>query len=598
MKPIKHFTKLIFDLAVLIFIFPGVNQLAAQSCEIPILVQVPDQVYNVGDVVPEIVFSSSVPGAEIVWTRNNIPIGLGSAFTDGIGNVPSFTADNTNFSCTNNPITSSFTVYARNVISSTLVCASDPMHFTITVNSIQTPTPILNQVANLTYNVGDVVPEIVLSSNVPGAVIRWQRNNIPIGLLGSAFTDGLGNVSSFTATNNSCIPITCSFTVYARSEVSPTEYCASDPMFFTITVNPTPLVVDAIANQNYNPGDVVPAIVFSSNYPGSTFEWSRTSGAIGLGAVSDNGNIPSFTAANTTCNPITSTFSVTGHNGNCVSEPTQFTITINPVGPPTVDAGPNKIVYLGYPDSSCTKLQSSSSGGVGTRTLTWSNGSHAAFINVCPTTTTVYYLTVTDSRGCSSTNSVKVCVIDVRCGSGNKKITICHGTGSATNPSGTLCLSPADAKWHFTNHRGDQLGACGIVKVCSLTAARLENSWEESNPVAVVGLNSSVSISGNTNNIKTRSIPNTEVTEAAAQLEVLGYPNPSANNFTLNVKSNNTADKITMQVMDMLGRIIEIKTVAANSAIKIGDRYMPGTYFVRIIQGNEHKEIKLIKLSE
>jgi hypothetical protein len=53
-----------------------------------------------------------------------------------------------------------------------------------------------------------------------------------------------------------------------------------------------------------------------------------------------------------------------------------------------------------------------------------------------------------------------------------------------------------------------------------------------------------------------------------------------------------------MQVADMLGRIIETRTISANSTIRIGEKYRPGTYFVRIIQGQEHKEIKLIKLSE
>jgi hypothetical protein len=51
-----------------------------------------------------------------------------------------------------------------------------------------------------------------------------------------------------------------------------------------------------------------------------------------------------------------------------------------------------------------------------------------------------------------------------------------------------------------------------------------------------------------------------------------------------------------MQVVDMYGRIIETRNVNANSPIRVGDRYNPGTYFVRIMQGREYKEIKLIKL--
>ena len=51
-----------------------------------------------------------------------------------------------------------------------------------------------------------------------------------------------------------------------------------------------------------------------------------------------------------------------------------------------------------------------------------------------------------------------------------------------------------------------------------------------------------------------------------------------------------------MQVVDVLGRVIETRNLVEKSILKIGDRYRPGTYFVKIIQGSEHKEVKLVKL--
>ncbi len=82
------------------------------------------------------------------------------------------------------------------------------------------------------------------------------------------------------------------------------------------------------------------------------------------------------------------------------------------------------------------------------------------------------------------------------------------------------------------------------------------------------------------------------------QLEAKAFPNPSTNNFSITVKANTGKERITMQVIDMYGRVIETRNVTANSMIRFGDRYRPGTYFVRIIQGKEHKEIKLIKLTD
>jgi len=79
--------------------------------------------------------------------------------------------------------------------------------------------------------------------------------------------------------------------------------------------------------------------------------------------------------------------------------------------------------------------------------------------------------------------------------------------------------------------------------------------------------------------------------------DVIAFPNPGASYCTINVKAS-TNEKITMQLMDMYGRVIETRNITANSIIQLGDRYSAGTYFVRVMQGKEHKELKLVKLSD
>jgi hypothetical protein len=225
--------------------------------------------------------------------------------------------------------------------------------------------------------------------------------------------------------------------------------------------------------------------------------------------------------------------------------------------PLTIDAGPNKIVYKGYPDSACTRLQSSGAGG-GTppRTLTWSNGSHASFINVCPLVTTVYYLTITDANGCSLTDSVKVCVIDVRCGTGLTNITICHGTGSSTNPFVTLCLDKNGAKWHFVHHSYDKLGTCGMIKSCLFPIeTRLEDSGEEE--------------------------INTD------EIYLGAFPNPFANTTTIRFMLPEN-DFASMKVFDVAGRemakLFEGITEAGNiyEATFDGSNLASGIYFLML----------------
>ena len=79
------------------------------------------------------------------------------------------------------------------------------------------------------------------------------------------------------------------------------------------------------------------------------------------------------------------------------------------------------------------------------------------------------------------------------------------------------------------------------------------------------------------------------------ELKVVAIPNPSSNYFRINARSNNKAEKITVQVSDVLGRIIETRSMYADEMIQFGDRYRPGMYFVRFVQGKEVRHLKLVK---
>jgi hypothetical protein len=85
---------------------------------------------------------------------------------------------------------------------------------------------------------------------------------------------------------------------------------------------------------------------------------------------------------------------------------------------------------------------------------------------------------------------------------------------------------------------------------------------------------------------------------ANSYFEALDDRNPTNTSFTLKLRSGNANEKITMQVIDIYGRMIEVKNVNANQAFSLGSAYRPETYIVKLIQGKEHKEMKLIKLSE
>jgi ELWxxDGT repeat protein len=80
--------------------------------------------------------------------------------------------------------------------------------------------------------------------------------------------------------------------------------------------------------------------------------------------------------------------------------------------------------------------------------------------------------------------------------------------------------------------------------------------------------------------------------------KVITYPNPGKNQFTLQITSYKE-DPVSVKVFDVLGRVVEsIPGLSANTRMKFGQAYRPGTYIVKVQQGQEVRQLKLIKLSD
>ncbi|MDO8366577.1 MAG: PKD-like domain-containing protein, partial [Saprospiraceae bacterium] len=295
----------------------------------PTVNPVADQTYCAGEQVPSTVFTSSVGGAVFNWTRTVSMPDIGLVPIAGTGDVPGFTSTNSS----NAPITAIFTVVAS-VTANGVTCEGDPIQFSITIN----PVPQVNPVPNQTHCAGDQVPATVFTSSVPGAVFSWSRA-VPTPDIGSVPASGMGDVPGFLATNASDAPITVTFEVVA-SFTNNGVTCTGDPVQFTITVLPNP-PVDPVADQTFCAGEQVPATVFTSSVGGAVFSWTRTVPVpdIGLVPIAGTGDVPDFTATNTSNAPINSIFTVvatvTANGVTCTGDPIQFNITINPA--PQID---------------------------------------------------------------------------------------------------------------------------------------------------------------------------------------------------------------------------------------------------------------------
>ena len=120
---------------------------------------------------------------------------------------------------------------------------------------------------------------------------------------------------------------------------------------------------------------------------------------------------------------------------------------------PDIDAGVEcTIMAHAGPDDSicpgeCTDLEASATNGSGTYTYKWSTGSTQKKINVCPTSTKMYSVTVTDEFGCEDVDQVKVTVNarpHVNAGSDQ---TICEGSCAQLSATGSGGRSPYSYLW-------------------------------------------------------------------------------------------------------------------------------------------------------
>ena len=54
---------------------------------------------------------------------------------------------------------------------------------------------------------------------------------------------------------------------------------------------------------------------------------------------------------------------------------------------------------------------------------------------------------------------------------------------------------------------------------------------------------------------------------------------------------------MSIRVVDVLGKVVEVRNnIFAGETLQIGNNYRPGIYFVEVTQGNNKKQLKLIKL--
>lgn len=149
---------------------------------------------------------------------------------------------------------------------------------------------------------------------------------------------------------------------------------------------------------------------------------------------------------------------------------------------------------------------------------------------------------------------------------GNTKVKICHKTGYLKDPCHELCVEQSSVQAHI-NH-GDYLGSClancATPTVNSRIGSDLVDDELENNP------------------------------DGSPKFNVKAFPNPTNNNFSLEIKGGNN-EQVQVVVCDLFGRKIEEYQSTEGEPISFGGKLPIGVYFAVISQSNKQKIIKLVK---
>ena len=368
----------------------------------------------------------------------------------------------------------------------------------------------------------DVIDHVTVSTEMEHYYISSTANIL---------TDAALLVSNYGSSTSDHYPV---FTRYVfNNTIAPeVKNCTATASFCQSNTNT--YIIPAI-NATDDCGDV---ITYSYTITGATIRTGNTNDA--SGTFNAGVSIIHWTATDGWGNSATCQTTVTVNVNPAVTIPDAYALSSGVLA---------NTVYIGFAPASSITLTAVITGGAPSYSYNWSSGSTVATTTVNPVVNTIYSVTITDANGCSATANKNINVIDIRGGSKNDKVNICHN-------SNTLVVSGNSIAPHLAH--GDMLGACGTSNINARKSAEKE-TLENGTPV------------------------------------IVAMPNPSAKNFTLKISADGNA-QLTLRVMDVSGRIIEVRNVVPGQTIRIGDNYRTGMYFAEVVQGNKKKIIKLVKI--
>jgi gliding motility-associated-like protein len=227
------------------------------------------------------------------------------------------------------PTLTTTTYYKRKVTSGQ--CAVTSVSIQITVN----PRPTMIVIADKIFCNNASSGSINFASTPPATSYAWINDNANVGLA----TSGTGNISLFTAANNSNpkIPITATIKV-AGTFTANSVSCVGDTASFKIIVLPT-VNIAAIPDTNVCTGQTIgiytPVVTDTAAFAGVNIQYSWVVSGTAISLTNGSGSqIPAYTSFNPNTTDLISTVTVTPKytylGKTCDGISRTFTVTVKP----------------------------------------------------------------------------------------------------------------------------------------------------------------------------------------------------------------------------------------------------------------------------
>ncbi|HLX91938.1 MAG TPA: T9SS type A sorting domain-containing protein, partial [Puia sp.] len=274
----------------------------------------------------------------------------------------------------------------------------------------------------------------------------------------------------------------------------------------------------------------------------------------------------------TTTYTLTETITATG-----CQKSNSVTITVS-VSPSSTITGSTSI---------CQGTSTSLCAPAGCATYLWSTGAKTSCISV--STAGTYSVTVSNAAGCTSTSSVTVTVTQPP---------VCTISGNATcnGFQPTQLCAPAGCTSYSWN-TGVKT-SCITVSTAGNYSCTVSNAGGcTSTGTKTVTVNQQAGISApppESLDLKKDTMANDTQAEATS-LEVEVFPNPTENVFTLIIHSDNKMDA-EVRVFDVMGHAVAHLRGAIGAQIQFGSSFVKGMYFIEVLQGNQRKILKAIRM--